>query len=208
MLRVSLYGIGQTPCAANHAEARNVSRTVLISPNRARKTPLAQFPKICNCTVSDIRLETLAPLPRLGPIGDPGQRGARALQAARKAVTVLVVEDDWLIREDIVTGLREEGWAVLEAATGAGALTALREAEKVDLLITDIRLADALTGWDVAEAFRTSHPEVPVIYASGNPANDHRRIAGSVFLSKPVAAWELTAACRKLLAQPISPSSG
>jgi CheY-like chemotaxis protein len=71
-----------------------------------------------------------------------------------------VVEDDWIIREDLVTDLRQEGWAVLEAATGAGALTALRDAEKVDLLITDIKLADALIGWDVAEAFRTSHPEV------------------------------------------------
>ena len=77
-------------------------------------------------------------------------------------------------------------------ATGVGALQALHETEKVDLLITDIGLADALTGWDVAEAFRTSHPEVPVIYASGKPANDHRRIAGS----------ELTATCRKLLARP------
>jgi CheY-like chemotaxis protein len=127
----------------------------------------------------------------------------RALQAARKAVTVLVVEDDWLIRENIVTDLRQEGWAVLEAATGAGALTALNDGEKVDLLITDIKLADALTGWEVAEAFRTAHPEVPVIYASGNAANDHRRVAGSVFLSKPVAASELTATCRKLLARPI-----
>ena len=128
-----------------------------------------------------------------------------ALQAARKVVTVLVVEDDWIIREDIVTDLRQEGWSVLEAATGVGALQALRDADKVDLLITDIGLADALTGWDVAEAFRTSHPEVPVIYASGNPANDHRRVAGSVFLSKPVAVSELTATCRKLLARPSQP---
>ncbi len=128
----------------------------------------------------------------------------RALQAARKVVTVVVVEDDWIVREDIVTDLRQEGWAVLEAATGAGALKALHEAEKVDLLITDIGLADALTGWDVAEAFRTSHPDVPVIYASGNPANDHRRVVGSVFFSKPVAVSELTATCRKLLARPIS----
>ena len=127
------------------------------------------------------------------------------MQAAHKAVTVVVVEDDWLIREDMVTDLRQEGWAVLEAATGAGALQTLREAEKVDLLITDIKLADALTGWDVAEAFRTSHPEVPVIYASGNPANNHRRVAGSVFLCKPVAASELTAICRKLLTQPNHP---
>ena len=55
------------------------------------------------------------------------------------------------------------------------------EAEKLDLLITDIGLADALTGWDVAEAFRTSHPEVPVIYATGNPPNDHRHVAGASF---------------------------
>ena len=134
-----------------------------------------------------------------------GMVGVRALQAARKVVTVLVVEDDWVIREDIVTDLRQEGWAVLEAATGVGALKTLREAEKVDLLITDIGLADALTGWDVAEAFRISHPDVPVIYASGNPANDHRRVAGSVFLNKPVAVSELTATCRKLLTKPISP---
>jgi CheY-like chemotaxis protein len=127
-----------------------------------------------------------------------------ALQATRKAATVLVVEDDWIIREDIVTDLRQEGWAVLEAATGAGALQALHEAGKVDLLITDIGLADALTGWEVAEAFRMSHPEVPVIYASGNPANDHRRVAGSIFLSKPIAVSELTATCRKLLARPKS----
>ena len=49
----------------------------------------------------------------------------RALQPTRKVVTVLVVEDDWLIREDMVTDLRQEGWAVLEAATGVGALQAL-----------------------------------------------------------------------------------
>ena len=126
------------------------------------------------------------------------------LQAARKVVTVLVVEDDWMIRENMVTDLRQEGWAVLEAATGAGALSALHDAEKVDLLITDIGLADALSGWDVAEAFRIAHPEVPVIYASGNPTNDHRRVPGSVFLSKPVAVSELTATCRKLLARPAS----
>ena len=118
------------------------------------------------------------------------------MQAALKAVTVLVVEDDWMIREDIVIDLRQQGWAVLEAATGAGALKALQDAKKVDLLVTDIGLADALSGWDVAEAFRIAHPEVPVIYASGNPANDHRRVPGSIFLSKPVAVSELTATCQ------------
>ena len=43
----------------------------------------------------------------------------RALQAARKVVTVLVVEDDWIIREDIVTDLRQEDgryWRRLRAS--------------------------------------------------------------------------------------------
>ena len=50
-----------------------------------------------------------------------------------------------------MTDLRQEGWRVLEAATGVGALQALHEAEKVDLLITDISLADALTGWSMSQ---------------------------------------------------------
>ncbi len=68
---------------------------------------------------------------------------------------------------------------MLEAATGAGALKALQETKTVDLLITDIRLADALTGWDIADAFRASSPVGPVIYASGNPDNVGHRVAGS-----------------------------
>jgi CheY-like chemotaxis protein len=104
-----------------------------------------------------------------------------------------------LVREDIVLGLQQEGWIVLDAATGAGALKALQETNTVDLLITDIRLADPLTGWDIAEAFRASSPIGAVIYASGNSDNDGRRVAGSVFLSKPVTISSLLVACRKVL---------
>jgi CheY-like chemotaxis protein len=82
-------------------------------------------------------------------------------------LTVLVVEDDWLVREDIVTGLRQHGWTVLEADTGTGALKLLLETKIVHLLITDILLADATTGWEVAEVFRASRPKTPVMYASG-----------------------------------------
>jgi DNA-binding response OmpR family regulator len=116
-----------------------------------------------------------------------------------KSLTVLVVEDDWLVRADIVIGLREEGWMVLEASTGDGALKALLESSALDLLITDIGLADAVTGWDVAEAFRTSRPMAPVIYASGGPTDDARQVPGSVFLSKPVVISQLLGACRSLV---------
>lgn len=126
--------------------------------------------------------------------------GWRSMGARFDGLVVLVVEDDWLVREDLAAGLRQEGWTVLEADTGAGALQVLREAETVDLLITDIRLADEVTGWEVAKAFRASHPKTPVIYASGNLDNDSsHRVPESIFLSKPVAISQLLATCRKVL---------
>lgn len=121
------------------------------------------------------------------------------MKASFNGLSVLVVEDDWFVRADIVLSLQQEGWTVLEAATGAGALDVLRERDIVDLLITDISLADAMTGWDVAEAFRNSRPMAPVIYASGGPNNDARQVPGSVFLSKPVVISRLLAACRSLV---------
>ena len=116
------------------------------------------------------------------------------MKASFNGLSALFVEDDWLVRLDLAQSLREEGWMVLETATGAGALDLLRDNKTVDLLITDIGLADAMTGWDVADAFRILHPGVPVIYASGNPNNDERRVAGSVFLSKPVLISRLLTA--------------
>ena len=113
--------------------------------------------------------------------------------------TVLVVEDDWFVREDIANWFRQEGWMVLEAATGAKALELVREAQTIDVVITDIGLADAMTGWDVAEAVRIISPEVPVIYASGEPDNDGRRVSESVFMSKPLTAHDLLLACSRLL---------
>jgi two-component system, OmpR family, response regulator len=114
-------------------------------------------------------------------------------------LTALVVEDDWFVREDIAGEFRREGWTVLEAATGASALRRLRDTKILDVLITDIRLADATTGWDIAEAARELHPKIPVIYASGNPNNDSRRVPESIFLSKPVTARELMLTCGRLL---------
>jgi two-component system, response regulator PdtaR len=122
----------------------------------------------------------------------------RFVRASSNGLTVLVVEDDWLVRADIVLGLQQEGWVALEASTGDGALKLLLR-NAVDLLITDIGLADAMTGWDVAEAFRNSRPMAPVIYASGGPNNDARQVPESVFLSKPVVISRLLAACRSLV---------
>ena len=126
------------------------------------------------------------------------------MDASLKGRTALVVEDDWIVRQSIVNELQNAGFTVLEAATGGGALTILRDRQTVDLLVTDIHLTDAVTGWDIAEAFRGTNAKLPVVYASGNPSNDHRRVAGSIFLEKPVELSKLVKACRELSTQSIS----
>jgi CheY-like chemotaxis protein len=85
------------------------------------------------------------------------------------------------VRADIVLGLQEEGWMVLETSTGDGALKVLLESIAVDLLVTDIGLADDVTGWDVAEAFRTSRPTAPVSYAPAARTTMRARCLGVSF---------------------------
>ena len=98
-------------------------------------------------------------------------------QEAGSGLTVLVVEDDWFVREDIASGFRQERWTVLEAGTGAGALKLLRETKTIDLLITDIRLADATTGWDVAETVRVSHHKMSADLPLPDPSRPDVRCA-------------------------------
>jgi CheY-like chemotaxis protein len=110
---------------------------------------------------------------------------------------VLVVEDEWVVRMDLVDELQAAGWTVSEAATGEVALAMLPEG-RFDLLVTDIRLPGRLDGWHVAQAFRETFPPAPVIYVSANPDLPHRRVADSVFMDKPCDMVRLLATCEKL----------
>jgi CheY-like chemotaxis protein len=104
---------------------------------------------------------------------------------------VLLVEDEWLLRATIAEELERAGWRVLEASTGEGAIGQLRNGERIDLLVTDIRLAGYVSGWEVAEAARSVRAGIPVIYTSGNAVDPSRKVEGSVFLSKPCLAQEV-----------------
>ncbi|PVH28023.1 PAS domain-containing sensor histidine kinase [Pararhodobacter oceanensis] len=90
----------------------------------------------------------------------------RAVEAARGGqLRVLVVEDDALIRLDLVQMLREAEFEVIEAGTVAKALELLTSAP-VDLLITDVGLPDR-TGEELAKEARGLQADLPVIFATG-----------------------------------------
>jgi CheY-like chemotaxis protein len=112
-------------------------------------------------------------------------------------VSVLLVEDDPLIREFVVEALREAGYHVIHASTGEEAL-ALCKRHVADVLVTDIRLPGKVDGWQVAEWCREHHPELPVIYATGfSPATPHP-VPGSRTLKKPYHPDEIVRMVKEL----------
>ena len=118
------------------------------------------------------------------------------MPGATRARTALVVEDEALVRCDIVQSLQSDGWQVLETASGEMAVDFLA-LHHVDVVFTDIQLAGALSGWEVAEIARKVHPGVHVIYASGNAPDRQRQLEGTVFFDKPYVPDRVVATCRK-----------
>jgi CheY-like chemotaxis protein len=113
---------------------------------------------------------------------------------------VLIVEDEFLVRLNIATHLRDAGCVVVEAGSAEQAMAMCDAATPVDLLITDIQLDGPGTGWEVAEAFRALWQNIPVIYVSGNAKDRTRSVSRSLFFNKPYQPMQILAAYRQLLA--------
>lgn len=114
--------------------------------------------------------------------------------------SVLVVEDEWLLAMDLVDALEAAGFDVKQTDAGEDALRTLGNGGAIDVLVTDIRLAGDMTGWDLAEAYRSLRPQGGVIYASANAPLPDRQVAGSAFYAKPAAMSELIDDCQRLCA--------
>lgn len=83
------------------------------------------------------------------------------------ASTILVVEDDAIVRMLIVDVLEELEYTVLEAEDAEVALTVLKdESNVIDLMMTDLGLP-GMNGKDLAEKARELLPELPILFASG-----------------------------------------
>ena len=108
---------------------------------------------------------------------------------------ILVVEDEPLVRMLMVEALVDEGFEVIECATGEQALAECRRGV-ADVLFTDIRLGGQLNGWDVAEIFRKHRPAMRVLYASGYSIDPPRHVSDSQFFNKPYRPEDILKACK------------
>nr|WP_294524991.1 PAS domain-containing sensor histidine kinase [uncultured Rhodopila sp.] len=140
----------------------------------------------------------------------PVQRVIRpAAQAGANPATVLLVEDEEIIRQFTAEALREMGYRVIEAEDGPHGLHVLRrlldapEPIDVKLLVTDVGLPGGLNGRQLADAARELVPRLPILLISGY-AGDAIRKQGPLgpdmqMLAKPFALDVLAAKVRAII---------
>ena len=136
---------------------------------------------------------TASPVPEAAPAPLPRGPGRG---------TILVVEDDALVRMVLVDALQEQGYTVLEAENGSDALTVVTAPRTIDLLATDVGLP-GINGRQLAEMSRSLRPGLKVLFLTGyayNAAMEEEALGPDTqLLSKPVAIDKLIARVRAML---------
>ena len=118
------------------------------------------------------------------------------------ASTILVVEDDAIVRMLIVDVLEELEFQVLEAADGETALALIEDgANVIDLMMTDFGLP-GMNGKELAQQTRTLRPALPILLASGY-AENIELLPGAEMIAKPFSIDQLRDKVKGMLATPL-----
>lgn len=99
--------------------------------------------------------------------------------------TILVVEDEPLLRLTVCEELEDRGFTVLEAEDADQAIRILGGPREIDLLFTDIRLPGGKDGWDIAIEARRRFPALPIVYTTGYAPDPERQVPDGEMLRKP-----------------------
>lgn len=112
--------------------------------------------------------------------------------AAEAPHTILLVEDEILIRIVTADVLRDAGHVVVEASNGEEAVSLLGAGIKIDLVVSDLRMPGAVDGLQLAAFVREHFPGLPVLFATSHwPGEDAPPLD---LLLKPYSSDELLAA--------------
>jgi CheY-like chemotaxis protein len=105
--------------------------------------------------------------------------------------TVLIVEDEPMVRMLAVDYLERAGFAVLEAGCASDALKTLAGHHEVEVLFSDINMP-GMDGMELAQRVHETSPQVRVILTSGREAPSRSIPGDGVFLPKPYFESEVT----------------
>jgi DNA-binding response OmpR family regulator len=115
--------------------------------------------------------------------------------------TLLVVDDDQVVRQAEAEILCQQGYTVLQAESAAQALRLAREAAAIHLLITDFSMPE-VDGLELTRQVRAVHPKTPVLMLSGSLRflrDGTQDLDRFEFLAKPFQLDELLHKVRALL---------
>ncbi|MDE1569348.1 response regulator [Aquabacter sp. P-9] len=122
----------------------------------------------------------------------------RAPDPSPTPVTILIVEDEALVRLVLSEALRDAGMRVVEAATAEEAEAALRAGLQVDLVFTDVRMPGSYDGLELARRIKRERADLPILVTSGHlDAESVRPIA--VFVPKPYVLNDVLSTISSLL---------
>ncbi|OGT71171.1 MAG: hypothetical protein A3H44_07770 [Gammaproteobacteria bacterium RIFCSPLOWO2_02_FULL_57_10] len=141
-------------------------------------------------------------LPRADVAAAPVERRSAA-PAEGGSATILLVEDDELVRHYASSQLAALGYRVIEATNGATAMEIVQTQADIDLLFTDVVMPGGMSGHQLADAARALRPAIKVLYTSGYAENvivHHGRLdAGVHLLQKPYRRADLARHVRDAL---------
>ncbi|HTI70789.1 MAG TPA: response regulator [Candidatus Limnocylindria bacterium] len=129
---------------------------------------------------------------------------ARSVTPAKGSETILVVEDEAMLRQVIALVLKKQGYRVIEAVDSHQALELWKEhRDAIDLLITDLLIPEGMSGIELAKVLRAERPDLKIIFSSGYGNRDQEweetLEEGVNFLPKPYQSNDLARIVRRRL---------
>lgn len=118
---------------------------------------------------------------------------ARDKGCSQPPATVLVVDDDELVREMAAMFLSMRGYHVIEAGSGDEAAALLDRAGQVDVVFTDLRMPGRLDGIGLARWVRDHRPETRVLITSGHTSRAQQvgEVSNGPLIPKPYRPEEV-----------------
>ncbi len=143
-------------------------------------------------------------LPQVAAVDDPRPAESPAPAPIRgRSETILVVEDERMVRELMARGLREAGYRSIEASDGEQALKLVQDStEPIHLVVSDV-VMPGLSGRELGNRLAALRPGVPILYMSAYSSDEvvHRGLLAErdLFVAKPVTPDALVRRVREIL---------
>ena len=143
-------------------------------------------------------------LPRhYGEVAAESREKVESLPRSEQGATVLVVDDEAIVRMLITDILEDLGYTAIEAGDSASGLKILQSDVRIDLLVTDVGLPGGMNGRQMADAGRATRPDLKVLFITGYAENAvlgaGRLAPGMAVLTKPFPIEAMAARIRSMI---------